>query len=814
MNDETLYSQQIKIEEASRFDVQAKEQCQIDKYVKSESEYNTNYGKKAIKQIIPLLMMYLTQLATIKKNKWGFLIKFLRPRMQFEIDTEFEGKGIIQSIAEMTAVNVVASMSTDTSFTGLCRTISDAFHRTYDIPLDEMGGEEALKFDKFTMTFFKALIHKIEVGYEEGEWNEEDGKMPEPVIEIRQDEDSSQYFIKLQPEWLMIIKESNRNTLLNVSSHTLMVVPPNRHKSLLDKNGGYLTENSQLLRDPTRVNGKIDESIRAYTDETNPEFFEEINRIQETGFVINKPLLSLLKGYYERGLFFTKYPIKKEQTLAIHEEAAAKEIKEWEKARHAKSLREEDYEYVPLGQRQINKVKHTHKMECLETVRKTNDIFDKAEDFKGFAGLYFAVYVDDRMRRYTYVHSGSLTYMGGSLAKALLNLKDKEAFDIVGIRHLFMTLANCLGYDKESLSMKLPKAIQFWTDNRDDFFNDNYDIFFEKQDEMEDAIQGIAVCLEMVQHERAAARGEVYLSGILCHKDARCSGAAIIGTMLQDRNATTLTSVVDIVMDKAERLPDAYLYTAKTGKEMNTNQYFKDNSEILFSRTTWKNPTMTRSSYGCSESTIHSGADKGKVGGNMKLFKDNNLDFEQCTDFTKLMMKALDKSLPGNSLYLKSIKAASKEVLLTNGVWKYKNPITGFPVVRRKVKIKEQRLSTPKGYSRVDLVFYTPTNTLDLNESLQAVAPDLVHNIDASLLIMVGQDLKVPMATVHDSIATHPNHGDKLVASYANALHYVATKNVLGDIYESLGTSIKAPFVGSLSDEELESIKHSMHCLA
>lgn len=813
METNTLLAQQIKIEEASRFDVQAKTKDQLDKYVKNESEYNTNYGKKAIKQIIPLLLIYLTMLVNEKKNKWGFLIQFLRPRIQYEQETGFKGKDILQSLAEMTAVNVVASMSTDTSFTGLCRTLSDTFHRTYDIPLDEMDGEEAMKFDKLTMTFFKALIHKIEVGYEDGEWNEE-GPIPNPVVVIEQDEDTSQYFVQLQPEWQMIVEESNRNALLNVSSHTLMVVPPVRHTHLLDKKGGYITENSQLLRDPTRVNGKIDADIKAFTAESNPEWFEEINRIQETRFVINKPLLAILKSYYDKNVIFTKFPMKEDQTMETHMAIADKEITEWDAARYAKSLREDDYEYVPLGQRQMNKVRHVHKMECQETVRKTNDIFKKAEEFSKFDGVYFSVYVDDRMRRYTYVHTGSLTYMGSSLAKALLHLGDKEAFDIVGLRNLFLTLANCLGYDKESLTMKLPKAVEFWTANRDDFFNDNYDVFFELQDEMDDPIQGMAICIELVNHERAEACGEVYLSGILCHKDARCSGAAIIGTMLQDKRATTLTSVVDIVMEDEAKLPDAYMNAAETGRELNTCAYFNEHDDVLFSRSTWKNPTMTRASYGCSESTIHKGADDKKIGGNMKLFKDNNLDFGQCTDFTKLMMKALDKSLPGNSMYLKSIKAASKEVLLTNGVWKYKIPMNGFPVVRRKVKVKEQRLSTPKGFSRVDLVFYTPTDKLDLNESLQAVAPDLVHSIDASLLVMVGQDMKVPMATVHDSIATHPNHGDKLVKSYAAALHHVATGNVISDIYESMGTSVKAPFVGSLSDEELESIKHSMHCLA
>ncbi|MGL4520530.1 MAG: DNA-directed RNA polymerase [Phocaeicola sp.] len=814
MRSEALYKEQVRIEETSRFDVQAKTQAQIKKYVDNEAEYNTRYGKKAIQIIIPLLIIYLNRLVEEKKNKWGFLIDFLRPRIKFEEETGFEGKGVIQTIAEMTAVNVVGSLSTDTPFIGLCRSLSNTFHRIYDIPLDEMETEEAAKFDKLTITFFKALVHKIEVGYEEGEWNEEESTPPYPVILISQDEETSQYFILPQPEWLDIIKESNENTKLNVSSHSLMVYPPNRHTTLLDKSGGYLTENSQLLRDPTRINGKVDESIREFTVETNPKWFEEINRIQETPFTINKPLLSILKAYYSKGAFFKKYPIKVEQTEEKHRADADKELLEWENARKAKALREEDYEYVPLGQRQINKVRHAHKMECKDNVRKTNDIFDKADDFKKYDAVYFNVYVDDRMRRYTYVHTGSLTYMGGSLAKALLHLGEKESFDDVSVRSLFITLANCLGYDKESINMKLPKGIDFWTENRDDFFNDKYDIFFEEQDEMEDPIQGMAICIEMVEHERAKARGEVYLSGIICHRDARCSGAAIIGTMLQDKKATTLTSVVDVVMEDEAKLPDAYMNAAETGRAMCTNKYFEKHEGVLFSRKTWKNPTMTRASYGCSESTIHKGADDKKIGGNLKVFKDNELDFGQCTSFTKLMMKALDKSLPGNTLYLKSIKAASKEVLITNGVWKYKIPMNGFPVVRRKTKVKKQELSTPKGFTRVDLVFYTHTNDLDLNESLQAVAPDLVHSVDASLLVMVGQDLKIPMATVHDSIGCHPRYCDDLVSSYGKALHHVATESVLARIYESMGTSVKAPFVGTLSSEEVESIKHSMHCLA
>ncbi|MGL4948250.1 MAG: DNA-directed RNA polymerase, partial [Mycoplasma sp.] len=159
-------------------------------------------------------------------------------------------------------------------------------------------------------------------------------------------------------------------------------------------------------------------------------------------------------------------------------------------------------------------------------------------------------------------------------------------------------------------------------------------------------------------------------------------------------------------------------------------------------------------------------------------------------------------------------KAASKEVLLMNSVWKFKIPMSGFPVVRRKMCVKKHQMSTPKGFQRVQLTFYTPTQDLDLKESLQAVAPDTIHACDAAILMMVGQDLKLPMATVHDSLAVHPNHTDKLVKSYAKAMHHLATENVLEQIFESMGTSIKAPFVGTLSEEEIESIKHSKHCIA
>lgn len=802
MTHETLKAQQIKIEESSRFDIQAKTKEQLDGYVKSESEYNTNYGKKAIRKIVPVLEKYLKELIDNKPLKWGFLNKFLRPQHRFETNSKFQGTGVIQTISEMVAVNVVASMSKEPTFMNLIRSLTDTFYRIYDINLAEQEEETAIKFDNNTMSFFKALIHHIEAADEL------------EIIIIEQDEDTSAYHVMLRPEWQQIIDESTREAVLSVASYSPMVCEPIPHTSLMDKKGGYLTENSPLLRRPIRINGQYDSDIVAFTSENNPAWFEEINRVQSTPFCINTNLLEVLLDFKSREMFFTKFPFQVKDTEEKHLDVAAKELKEWDDARKAKAERDEEYAYKPIGIRQANKVRARHKMECEESVRKTTDIMKKAEEFKDMEKIYFPVYVDERNRRYTYVHTGSLTYMGGALAKSLLHLADKEAFTDEGIRHMFITLANCLNYDKESIEMKLPKAFDFWTEHRSEFFNGNYDVFIEKQDDMDDAIGALSICLELVKHTEAEQRGEEYLSGILCHRDGRCSGASIISVLLQDEKGTKLTSVVDTVMDKEERLPDAYMHAANTGRELNKNKYLENHADVLFCRSTWKNPTMTRASYGCSETTIHKGPDSDKIGGNMKLFKDNNLDFTKCAEFTKLMMKALDASLPGCSLYLDTIKAASKEVLLMNSVWKFKIPMSGFPVVRRKMCVKKHQMSTPKGFQRVQLTFYTPTQDLDLKESLQAVAPDTIHACDAAILMMVGQDLKLPMATVHDSLAVHPNHTDKLVKSYAKAMHHLATENVLEQIFESMGTSIKAPFVGTLSEEEIESIKHSKHCIA
>lgn len=458
--------------------------------------------------------------------------------------------------------------------------------------------------------------------------------------------------------------------------------------------------------------------------------------------------------------------------------------------------------YKTVFKSELNKIDRKVVSKAKEMVRKTNDIMQMAEVYRSYNNIYYPLYLDSRGRVLTYVHTGSLTYMGGELAKGLLVLSNKEKFNEEGISQLFQTLANALDHNKKGLKKKERIAREWYNDNAEDFRAGNFDIFFQHDNGMDEPINGLAIVLELLEWEK----DENYESGYIAHRDARCSGLSIIGTITGDAQAMKLTSVIDTVPCGEQDLPDAYSAVAAKGRELNTVPYFEANADVLFGRKVWKTPVMTRQNYGASRFTINEH--------NVAAFNEKELDVRRVGHFTKLMMETLDASLPCGSVYLNAITNAWADYAKNkdNDCVAFKVPFTGFPVVRRKQKVDEQGIiESPGSFKRIQLVIKKYKKEMDISKMRAAAGADTIHSLDASLLFRVRSIIDFDIATVHDSIGAHPNNVSKVVKAYGQAMYDLNAEQVLSNIFQQLGAV--APVINTATAEEVEGIKNSIHIL-
>lgn len=769
------YQQQLSNEVRSSSDAYSRALHSYLSNITGGSEFNTSYGKKAIEVLCPVIEQYLLDLVDRRGQHHNhFWYKVLRPVLMTTSDSA-------SKVADIVALNVVSRLSKQPTFTSVIRNIADALHNYLDLSFEER--EEHLEQ---TMKFFMGVIQHIE---------------KETDVLVLSNPDNDGYRVVATSQWTGLMDDALHSVNAFNSIYAPMVCEPIDHTSLHSEEGGYLITRSPLLKKKVKVKGTTPTTL--FNADVNPAFFDEINKVQRTPYCVNTTVLTIIKEAYEKGMYFSSFPNTIEQKMDVITDAHIKAVDAQNKL-NAYYAEREGIDFKEVGPKGSRKILNEVSKEWEEAVRKTNDILTQAEFFAGYDKLWFPVYVDSRGRRYTYVPSSNLTYMGTELAKALLVFADKKALTKQGVRQLFYTLGNTLGFDKKNLKVKGGAAVRWFNKHKAAFLNNDYSIFFKECDAFEEPINALTIVVELMSYKKDSS----YLSGYIAHRDARCSGASIIGTLLNDEKAMTLTSVID---SDSVALPDAYLEAANTGYELNTNPYFFENKDVLFKRSVWKTPTMTYSSYGATRSTIHSGREG--QGGNKQVFEEAGLSIDNLNAFTNLMMEALDTTLPSCKDYRDTIKNVSANFIKENDGWFFVSPLTGFPVVRRKTKVIEKELESPGTFNRIRLIIKRNTTELDTRKALTATPPDLIHHIDAAILMMVGQKVgdAFPIATIHDSIGAHPNDVPVVVKTYAEVMYELATSDVLDNIFNQLGGT--APAKMPISEDKLLSIKNSKHIL-
>lgn len=742
--------------------------------IRKEQEYNLKHGKEAISEILPIVEntvagMYGRKNMHRKKFYWEVVkpaqIKY-REELENKVPKAKRSINPDEKIAEIVGIVLAGSLSKQVLFTSVVMKMANFAFSMFGVPFHQ---REELKAP--AVNFFVPLIQEV-------------AELTD-IFFLEQPEGRETY-LTLSPQWVQHIQEVKGNFNLDVGAFHPMIVKPTRHTSLVDDKGGYLTIKSPLLKYPVKEGGKIHPMLLNFTDKTNPVYFEIINAAQEVPYCVNVKLLNVLQQLNENGLSFKDFPIEPNNEVAhkIAEEKVA-----YRNHRRAEFAKAKGEEYIPLKQKTVDAVFHNEENAEKEKADRVCRTLEQAEDFAYFEAFYYPLFVDYRGRRYPYANTG-LSYQGDELGKALVQFANKKKVTHKGVFALFDTLANTLGFDKLTLEVKRAKAISFYEENKEAWMAGDFSMFpldsHSDNPVFDEPINALAIVLELLEIEKDPE----YKCGYIAHRDARCSGSSIMGTVLRDKSLMEMTSVID--WSEEGKLGDAYnsvariatKYTetvAEKGDEL--AQELLEYRDVLFSRSAFKFPVLGIG-YGVTEF--------GKREHTATLLNwEKELSFKHKQLYDNIMLESLKRALPACNTVLEAIKEAAKGVMENSDVISFHNPITGFPVVHKEFVQSVRELDINSGWRRIQVSLITHTKKVNSRGMINASSPNLVHSCDSALLSVVEGLCEHDIACIHDSIGSHPEDVETTVQAYAKAMSMLSDVNVFNLIFESMGSDVR-----------------------
>ena len=463
-----------------------------------------------------------------------------------------------------------------------------------------------------------------------------------------------------------------------------------------------------------------------------------VNALQRTEWVVNQPVLDVLKEVWRSGLEVgipkstpiplpeCPFPPDKKTSSMTPEELLV--FKEWKF--NVTQLRSDDKERLS---------------KCFEVQR----VIRMASEYQG-APLFFVYQCDFRGRMYP--SSSALSPQGGDFNKALLKFSRGKALGEQGIPWFLIHGANCYGIDKVSFDDRI-KWVNEHSDRILAFSKDPLGMleFWKSADK---PYQFLAWALEFKEFSE---QGPSFVSYIPVGLDGTCNGLQNYSAMLRDPVGGKAVNLVP-----ADKPSDIYAEVSKVlsikllqetdPKYDHWKKYLKDCGGC-FPRGLAKRPVMTLP-YGVS---MHSCRDYvAQFCVENKVFPKNTT-FAQATIINPLLWAAIGEVVVKARQAMDWVKEVAVLTSSSSKPMTWYSP-AGFPVVQDRRKTVDKVVNTTIA-GRVRLVVRFDTADQDGRKQAQACAPNFVHSCDAAhAMFTLNAAMKAGIQDfefIHDDFGTH-----------------------------------------------------------
>ena len=620
--------------------------------------------------------------------------------------------------------------------------------------------------------------------------------------------------------------------------HRPMVIPPKPWTNPFD--GGYYINLKKPLQ-LVRMSAKDCDAL--YSDVDMPTVYKAVNAIQNTAWHINNRVLEVANAVCS----WEHIPEALEMPTANPAEPPVRPIE----ADTDKDIQREWRQAMTSYYQEDNKRKAKRIL--------VNCILKLANDFKDDEAIYFPHNLDFRGRIYpvTLIHP-----QGNDFMKSMLEFSEGVELGKDGHTWLAFQGANMWGLDKKPIEERIAWVYE------------NSDMIISIAEKPLDNLQWteadspwefLAFCFEWNDYLKI---GESFKSKLAVAFDGSCSGLQHFSAMLRDEvggeavNLKPDDHVHDIYGIVAEKVKELLKKDMQEGTDdtieatEDGSSYLKKGTKSLakewldhgVSRSVTKRPTMTLC-YGASKFGF---ADQILEDTVYPALAHNPLSFSKPSQASRYMAGLIWDSLKG--VVVKAVEAmewlqTASGLLAKDKSIEGKNlPTTwitpaGFPVKQEYPKVRVKRLNTvlsgsikifdttsgsteeATDGSVLRLAFAEPTDEIDSRKQKQGIAPNFVHSMDASHLMLtvcacVGKGVNA-FAMIHDSYGVPAGHGSIMFTTVREVFVSTYTENdVLQDLHDHICNLLSPkmlkdlPEVPTKGNLDLDCAKESMYAFS
>lgn len=687
-----------------------------------------------------------------------------------------------QEVADAILEVLAFGISNAIPLTAICRKIANRVYRIMDIKQEQN--------DRVT----------IRLGADAVDWASQAELVTAEKFAIADNEGQEQYFLMpLDDDFITYINENATGSLkanngytpwenptLTVGEHRLDIVKSARRHNLL--------------------------SLYRYSE--MPEVYRCLNKLHSTKWNVNKDMLDLLSsGLHKPAVSLGNLipglitdPERKEALRMINKtERTALWIKEVQfKQLMDNNFNEEAADKIAdFKANEYKKEKQEDHLDVISMWSKRMD-FERciklATEYKE-DDLNFIYNCDSRGR--VYALQTSLNPQGADFAKSLLCFADPKP---VSTYDLMVTIANHAGQDKKSYDDRVK-----WVQNNQEMIyligTDTYNpIVIEwfkstgiiREDKSK--FQFIAACIEYAKLMNWIADGnnqDDFLCSIPVAYDATNSGLQILSALGRDEIVAPLVNITE-----TDKPGDVYQYIGDKAAKVNTIEPLKEfKPGMKIWRKIAKRNVMTKS-YAATRIGMgdQQWEDRKTYGSTIT----DNLTVKECSKLGALIYDTCEEHLPRAAQLMNCMKKAVKDTTSSIVKWKLPNGFTAFQV---KDKSKKDKVNVKIGKNdRIQLTFYTYTGIPNKVKHQFAIAPDMVHSLDALLLCGIVNDMPedANLAFVHDQYGSDSCYGEEIQNVAKHNYYDITSRTVLKLLLEQVANDeIELPEAGNWNPKEL-----------
>ena len=551
--------------------------------------------------------------------------------------------------------------------------------------------------------------------------------------------------------------------------------------------------------------------LNNYRFDKMPDRYNSLNRLAQTEWKINQKMLEVLDVEASEANLAPTPITTLEKRAAGAAFSKAKRTAVWlQQVKFeefiTKGMPEEDAERL-AGYEKDNYASYKSKepMDIISKWSKEQDYRKSVEYAKEYGNdiLNFIYSLDSRGRAYI-VNQALLNPQGSDAAKSLLSFANPKQVSTYDMK---INLANHAGEDKKSYDDRIK-----WVDeNHENILMVGRDtwsaasmewmktsgIAMEKKSKFQFIAAAISY-VELVEFIEETGGDDGFLCDIPVAYDATNSGLQILSSIGRDEYIAPYVNIT-----ATPKPGDVYqLVGTAVAKKKPVEKLFEVEPESKTWRKIVKRNVMTKNydatRYGMGTQQWEDKPEKQDDDTGVW----HTLNFKECKELGEITYDTCSEYLVKASELMETMKEAVSHNKKAVCTWRLPD---GFLAFQAKPKVEKGKVMVVVG-KRMELVIYKATEDADKRAHRSAIAPDVVHSLDAWLLSLIINKLPddANLAFVHDAFGSDSIHGGDIQEVAKEAYYEVSSRDVMALILEQIaGKPVELPEAGSWDPQEL-----------